>query len=85
MEGGYVLHRRIFCGVMYYIRKINTGVPPGLGGGIASIGGGGRGLYKSRADTNCLGRKVALWEARAVSNSGGPPAGAPKTQQKPLR
>ena len=29
----------------------------------------------------CLGRKLALWEARAVSNTCGPHAGAPQTQQ----
>ena len=34
------------------------------------------------ANANCLGRKLALWEAGAVSNFGGPPAGAPKTQHK---
>ena len=33
------------------------------------------------ANANCLGRKLALLEAGAVSNSGGPPAGAPKTEQ----
>ena len=32
-------------------------------------------------NANCVGRKLALWEAGAVSNSGGPPVGASKTQQ----
>ena len=41
--GGNVLHRRIFFGgVMYYIGEINTGVPPGLGGGgTFDFGGSG--------------------------------------------
>ena len=32
-----------FFGVMYYIGKINTGVPPGLGG-TADLGGWGWGV-----------------------------------------
>ena len=32
------------------------------------------------ANANCLGRKLALWEARAVSNSSGAPVGAPNTK-----
>ena len=39
--------RRIFWGVMYYIGKINTGVPPGLGGYLQFWGRGRGGLYKS--------------------------------------
>ena len=45
MGRGKVLHRWIFFlggGVKYYIRKINTGVPPGLGGYIRSWAGWGR-------------------------------------------
>ena len=30
------------------------------------------------ANANCIGRKLASCEAGAVSNSGGPPAGAPE-------
>ena len=37
MEGG----PEDFLGVMYYIGKIKTGVPPGLGGGLPPILGEG--------------------------------------------
>ena len=35
------------------------------------------------ANANCLGRMLALSDAGAVSNSGGPAAGAPKTTIRP--
>ena len=34
-----------------------------------------------KTHANCLGMKLALWDPEAVSNTGGPPVGAPRTQR----
>ena len=41
MGGGVKYYTGGFWGVMYYIRKINTGVPPGFGGTFDFWGVGG--------------------------------------------
>ena len=56
---------------------------PGRNRGVVPANPMNLGYANEACITNaiCLGRKLALCEAGAVSNTGGPPAGAPKTQQ----